>query len=369
MMTGREKILKECLSAYKKSNYNGIVLLPTGTGKGRLMIEVCKVLKPKSILYLCDSEDNRDKTFIHELHKWDAAYLIPQIDRACYQTAYKWKDKHYDLILADEFDFCLTDKYSEVFKNNTFTHKVLVSATLDKAKRALATKIAPIIYEKKQREAIEEKVLNKINFYFITYDLNPMENYRYLEFNKRFKVLLEKPQNKFVQKQLDALKIERKQFLNTLKSSVEVTKWLISTLLPKNEKILIFCGLSSQADKICKFSYHSNNDNKEALISFEKGEIKCLCVVDKVTRGANINEVRNIIIESPGSSKTKTVQKTGRGLRLHVDDSLNVFFLIPYFHHPFHKRKATIVWDWVMNSTEDMDISEAKIVNYQSKNI
>ena len=58
--------------------------------------------------------------FIDELHKWDAAYLLHVMDRQCYQTTYKWKDKHYDLVLADEFDAALTEKYIQVFKNNTF---------------------------------------------------------------------------------------------------------------------------------------------------------------------------------------------------------------------------------------------------------
>ncbi len=363
-MNGRDRILKEALDIYKKHNYDGIVLLPTGTGKGRLMVEIAKILKPKSILYLSNSTALRDKMFIDELHKWDGAYLLHVMDRQCYQTTYKWKDKHYDLVLADEFDAALTEKYIQVFKNNTFKHRVLVSATLDDDKRIKAKKIAPIIYEKKTVELIEDKVLNNIKFFFINYDLSNAENTEYLLFNDRFKKLLNAPQTKATKFQLEKVQIQRKQFLSSLTTSKNVTKWVIDKLKHKNEKILIFCGLSSQADKVCQNSFHSNNDNEQALIDFSANKIKELSVVDKITRGVNISDVRNIIFESTGRSKTKITQRIGRGLRLDVNETLNVFFLVPYFKHPFYGRKATIVEDWILTSTKDMDLKNAKTINY-----
>lgn len=363
-MNGRDKILKEALDAYQKNKYNGVVLLPTGTGKGRLMVELAKILKPESILYLSNSTQLRDKMFIDELHKWDGAHLLKIMDRECYQTVYKWRNRKYDLVLADEFDAALTDKYSEVFKYNTFKYKVLVSATLDDDKRIKAKRIAPIIYEKKTEELIDEQVLNKIQFYFINYDLSGAENKGYLEYNERFKTLLNKPQNGLTKQQLERVQIQRKQFLSSLKSSAEVTKWLVDKLMPKQQKILIFCGLSEQADKVCKNSYHSNNDNEQALIDFQTGKEKIISVVDKITRGVNIQDVRNIIFESTGRSKTKITQRIGRGLRLRADETLNVFFLVPYFKHPFYGKKATVVQDWILASTKDMNIANAKSINY-----
>lgn len=363
-MNGREKILKEVLNAYKKNNYIGVVLLPTGTGKGRIMIETAKIIRPKSILYLSNSTELRDKMFIDELHKWDAKYLLNIMDRECYQTVYKWRNRSYDLVLADEFDAALTDKYSDVFKYNDFKYKVLVSATLDDDKRVKAKKIAPIIYEKKTDELINEEVLNKIQFYFVNYDLTLSENASYLEYNDRFKTLLNKPQDALTKKQLERVQISRKQFLSGLKSSVEVTKWLVDKLKTRNEKILIFCGLSDQADKVCRNSYHSNNENAQALDDFQTGVVKELSVVDKITRGVNIQDVRNIIFESTGRSKTKITQRIGRGLRLQAHETLKVFFLVPHFKHPFYGKKATVVQDWILASTKDMDIQNAKMINY-----
>lgn len=364
-MTGRDKLLDEALKVAHKHNYNGVFLLPTGSGKGKLMIEIAKILKAKNILYVCNTQLLRDKMFIDELRKWDAAYLIPYIDMQCYQTTYKWTDKHYDLILADEFDAALSPEYIKLFSNNTFTHKILVSATLDDDKRRKAKRIAPIIFEKKPDELIKDKVLNSVQFYFINFDLTDQENYQYLEYNKQFKVLLNQYQDKLIKFKLEKLQIERKQFLSSLQSSARVTKWLLKNLMGRNEKVLVFCGLSKQADKVCANSYHSNNNNVKALEDFEAGIIKELAVVDKLTRGMNIAEVRNIILESTGKSKTKITQKIGRGMRLHVNDVLNVFFLIPHFTHPFWGKKPTIVESWILESTKDMDLTKAKKINFK----
>ena len=170
-----------------------------------------------------------------------------------------------------------------------------------------------------------------------------------------------------VNRKLEMLQIKRKHFMSSLKSSAEVTKWVVKNIDKNNEKILIFCGLSEQADKVSENSYHSNNDNTEALEKFDAGVINKIAVCNKVDRGLNLNGVKHIVHEGISKSKTRLTQRNGRGMRLEVNDTLNVYFLIPYFKHPFHGKKATIVQQWVMDSTVDMDLSKAKVIKYDSR--
>lgn len=363
-MTEKDKLLQETLSVYEKNNYNGVVLLPTGSGKGRIMIEIAKKLNVKSILYLCNTVLLRDKMFVDELHKWDAAYLIDRIELACYQTAYKWKDKHYDLVLADEFDAALTPAYMQVFTNNTFTYKVLVSATLDGPKMRLAAKIAPIILKHTLTDLINNKVLNSIKYSFVNFNLTAIENIEYLGYNMEFKNLLNEEPSVRRDYKLGKLQIERKQFMCRLQSSVIVTKWLTSFLRKRNEKILIFCGLSSEADNVSKYSYHSGS-KINYLEQFNCGAIKELAVVDKIDRGVNIVDVRHIIHKSISRGKTKMVQRTGRGMRLNVDETLYVYFLVPYYHTRMGALAPTIVKEWVIQSTEDMNLTDSKTIYYE----
>ena len=103
------------------------------------------------------------------------------------------------------------------------------------------------------------------------------------------------------------------------------------------------------------------------MVDFENGKILEIALVDKINRGKNIAGVKNIVYESTSSGKTKAVQRTGRGLRLDVNDTLNVFYLIPHFRHPFYGKRATVVKDWVNSSTKDMDLTKAKTINYIRK--
>ena len=363
--TGKDNLLVEALEAFKIANYNGIALLPTGSGKGKLMIEIAQLLKVKKILYLCNTELLRDVMFKQELLKWNAANLLPKITMLCYQSAYKLENQHYDLLLADEFDAALSLEYSKVFFNNTFTYKICVSATLDATKRAASKKIAPVVFERKPKET-QGTVTNKVKFYFINYNLTIAENNEYLGFNNRFKELLVQPETTATKQRLNWLKLQRKHWLSGLKTSLQVTKWLVNKLATTGEKVLIFCGLSTQANAIStKHAFHSENNNLKAFTDFDAGAENLLVVIDKISRGLNINQVRNIIFETTGSSKTAITQKIGRGLRLAVDEEVNVFFLIPWFKTKFGLRKPTIVKEWIINSLEDFDISKAQNLQYE----
>lgn len=366
-MNGREIILRECLEVAENNNYNGIFLLPTGSGKGRFMIEVARQTDPDTITYFCDNRNLRDEMFKNELEKWDAEYLIERTDFTCYQTAYKWKSHNTQLALYDEFDAALSPKYSNIFNSVKSPHHIYVSATLDEKKRNQAEKIAPIVYEKTFQDFVNRGILNKIQYYIVNYDLTERENQRYLDFNKQFSSLLnENNTHSNTHKRLNFLKIQRKQFLSSLTNGVRAARWIADSIASKNGKTLIFCGLSSQADKISPYSYHTNSTDTTTLDRFNKGDIEELAVVEKVTRGVNLNNVKWIIHESIGTSKTKFTQKTGRGMRLDPWDTLTVFLLLPYYRHPFHGRKPTIVEKWIKESTIDMDISRIQSINFKA---
>jgi len=352
------KIQREAIEALRLNSFTGIVILPTGTGKTYVLIEALKELYEKGmrVLYTCDSTRLRDNDFVEELKKWGASEYIDVIERQCYASAYK---KNGDVLLADEGDYALSPEYSKLFFNNKFKHIIFVTATLDTKKVSLAKKIAPVVYHKKLKEIEERKVVNKCQFVYVPFRLNDRENKRYVSYNKTFRNLLVQDRTSYITKQLENLQIQRQHFLAGLESSAYICKKLINEL-HTGSKILIFCGLTEQADKICKWSYHAENEENENLDKFEKGEIPALAVCGKVNRGVNLTGVNTVIIESPKRSETLMVQRTGRGRRLDVDEILYVYLLIPYFQPEFGGVRATIVLDWVKDAAKEMGIEEAK---------
>ena len=171
----RRDIQLDALDSLANNNYNGFCVLPTGTGKGWILIETLRRLKPKKVIYLCDSELNRDETFINDLKKWGAEEWIPKIIFECYQTAYKREGDKFDLILGDEVDMAMTPEYSKFFFNNSAKHTVLVSATLEGEKRTMARKIVPIVFEMGIQEIEDGGILNNAEYYFVNYVLTAEE--------------------------------------------------------------------------------------------------------------------------------------------------------------------------------------------------
>lgn len=358
------KIQKEAFDALEKNNFRGIVILPTGTGKTYVLIQALrKLYKPgMRVLYTCDSKRLRDIGFNDELKKWDAGEFIDIIDRECYASAYKHMNEHYDILLADEGDYALTPEYSKLFFNNTFDHIIFVSATLDSSKVKYANKIAPVVYRKKIKEIEERKVVNKANFIYVPYRLNEKENKRYLQFNKRFRELLVQTRTPKIEKELDFLKIQRQHFLAGLESSVYICRKLMQELYDKdqNSRLLIFCGLNSQADKICKYTYHTDTEHLKYLDKFNEEQINFLAVCGKINRGENLKKVNTIILENCKSSETLMIQRTGRGRRLKQDEILTVYLLIPYFKTAYGLVSPTIVLDWAQKAGKEMGIENAK---------
>lgn len=362
----RRKLQLEALQALRDNSFRGIVILPTGTGKSFVLIEALKELyKPgMSVLYTCDSIRLRDSDFDKELEKWDGKEFSEIIEKQCYASAHKMRGKHYNLLLADEGDYGLTPAYSRLFLENTFDHIIFVSATLEAKKRAIAAEIAPIVYERKLKEIEENRVVNKSQFYYVPYILNEKENIAYLEYNKRFHHLLNTI-SPYTEKQLKFLTFERLHFLAGLESSAYICRELMKDLQSKNWNIktLVFCGVTEQADKICKYSYHTKNQEDGSLDRFNSGEIGTLAVCGKIDRGINLNGVNVAIMENVTSSETKMIQKLGRGKRLGVDEILHVYFLVPYYKQFKMNRVQTyptIILSKIQKACRNMGIENAK---------
>lgn len=349
------QIQNEAFEALKDKGFRAGVILPTGTGKTLVIIKCLNYLDDcESILYCCDNTKLRDEDFPNEVKKWQSEHLLDKMERLCYQSAYKLTGKSYDVLVCDEGDYMLTPAYIKLLHNNNFKHIIFVSATLDEAKRDMIEKFLPIVYEKKMKDIEGTGIVNRAKFYYVPFMLNEDENKEYLNFNKRFSRLLDndKPNNFLLNK----LKTNRKHFLASLESSAEVCKKLLKKIKsnPKN-KTLIFCTLGSQADKISEFSHHQGNNNPQYLDWLNEGLINDVAIVGKIDRGINLVGVNCIIVEAPFNSKTKSIQKTGRARRLHVDEYAHMFYLVPYYVNNYGEVKPTIVLNWVDDSTKDLN--------------
>lgn len=359
----RGKIQSEAGQALQQSGDNGIVILPTGTGKSRVavqrLIELAARYPEGTIIYTCDNLRLRDVDFPAELIKWGGGHLMGRIRRECYAAAYRISGEHFDIWLADEFDYMLTPEYVKFFANNTFNHKILFSATLEDYKREWGTYIAPIVYEKETWEIEQAGVINKTLHRLVAYELTPFENDIYLSFHEQFENYFMIPEDKRNPKQFDRITRARATFLRNLESSRTICRLLISHLhnnVP-GTRALVYSGSSTQLRFIMPWTYYQGNEKEGWLDKFESGEINFLGVIGKIDRGANLNNVNTVIFETITGSATKMIQRSGRGKRLDKDEMLNAYYLIPFYRTLRGNLKETIVANWFDESTKKIDLS------------
>jgi len=371
----KREIGQECVDKFIENDFYGAAILPTGAGKTWIMLKCMSELferdKINSVLYTCNSINLRDEDFPNEVKKWGYEKHLKNMQRLCYQSAYKLEGQSFDLGLIDEGDFSLTPEYIKLFLNNSFKYLIFVSATLEPEKLKLLKSLkpnVPIIYKKEMSDLENENVLNKSKYYYVNFMLTMEENNRYLRYNKAISSLLNK--RDCSQKDLEFVLRQRKLFMNSLKSSAQICRSLLRHI---DGRSLVFSELTDQSDRVCEFTYHGKNEGEENLLKFENEEINELGVCGKVDRGVNIKRVENVVLESCSSSKTKIVQKLGRGKRLLVDEFLNVYMLIPHYkqtRYDYYKRKEvteikpTIVLSWLEKALKDFNIPKIEVFKF-----
>lgn len=356
------------------------IIVGTGVGKSKIAMTIVsalfneEVLSPESkILLLTNSENLRDINWQDDFNKWGYNWIWDLVTSECYQTAYKWNDTEWDLIIADEIDFALSPEYSKVFLNNNSRMILGMTGFVDSSKIELLSKIAPMIINYSTQDAQNDGILNKTQLVIVEYDLSrnsqdlrveykkdkqvkwftQSENdaYNYIE-NKcnilygNLQKLESDPEVVFfindtkikeyknIKYQYNLATAHRKKLLYEGIAAVQKTQYLIEQILQNpNNKILSFSMWTSQADKINPYTFHEKNKKGNTNISdLNKGIIRSLGVCKAINRGINLEGVNNLIMESYDGSVTQFAQRHGRGTRLHKNQLMYLYIMIPYYY-------------------------------------
>jgi superfamily II DNA or RNA helicase len=140
------------------------------------------------------------------------------------------------------------------------------------------------------------------------------------------------------------------------------TKEVYATMLldEMEDKCLVFCNTQEQADRICTYSYHSNNpESEDNLQQFKDGNISELSCVMQLNEGVNIPDLRAGIIMHAYGNERKSSQRIGRLLRLNPNDTAYVHILC---------YTGTVDERWVAEALRDLDPRKIKYfdVNQES---
>jgi len=129
-LENRIKVQEDALDAWIKSGRRGSLQIITGLGKSKISLDAVKLYdKSAKILFLAEVTD-RELELRNEQKKWGVEDY--DIEFACYQTAYKWVGKEFDLVIADEAVDSFTPSYSKFYFNNKIKDLMCLFAYLDK---------------------------------------------------------------------------------------------------------------------------------------------------------------------------------------------------------------------------------------------
>ena len=393
----RDQVQQDAYQAWINQNSVGTIIGGTGLGKTLVGIWACKNewrhwkdidrTRDVKILWLTNSIRLKEVGTPEDFDKWDNKHVLEFMTMETYQSAYKWVDTKWDLVVADEGDFALTPEYSKFFDNNQYTKLMILTATSTPEKTTnYLDRLAPICFTYTTQEAQKAEILNDTRITFVKFLLSEEKTIQLKGFKQSEQGMYEYLQKKVTsswfalnsleadplatKKQVDYAKKQfqwaisnRKEFLYTLQSSAKIAKQLAKRRIEQGHKVVSFSKRTEQAEKIALHTYHSKNKKDSTVIEdFNSGKIKGFGVVDAINRGENLVGLDTIILESYDSSTTSFQQRHGRGTRLDITELLDVYILLPhYIANDLEAPTQASVWAEAM--VKEFDTSKAKTIN------
>jgi hypothetical protein len=154
----------------------------------------------------------------------------------------------------------------------------------------------------------------------------------------------------------DRTRIMRMKALMEYETKERYAKHLLNYV---DDKCIVFCNTTEQAERVCSNTYHSKNkDSEENLEKFKRGDFNCLSAVVQLNEGVNIPNLKYGIILHAYSNERKAAQRIGRLLRLNPDQTA-------YIHILAYKDSVDI--DWVISALSDLDQTKIKYKDAEYK--
>jgi superfamily II DNA or RNA helicase len=229
-------------------------------------------------------------------------------------------------------------------------------------KGMMVAQFCPVVYTFKADDAIENGIINDYQIVVHELELNKCKGYQAVMKNKSF-VTSEYDNYVYWSRRIDVgsgnmhmLRVMRMKALMEYPTKEKYTKVLMQNIITK---CIVFANTQEQADKLCKYSYHSGNKNSEDnLLLFKEGKIRELSCVLQLNEGINIPDLRQGIIMHAYGNERKAAQRIGRLLRLNPNEKAIVHILC---------YMDTVDEKWVRDALEGFDQSKIMWRNFDVK--
>ena len=191
----KDRVQRECLNTWYKQGCNSTAEIATGVGKTRIGVlaaeYVYRTIKDVKILILTPTQVIRDSAWKDEFAKWGHKRIFDRnVESVCIQTACKYENQHYDLIIVDEIHNYLgageDSIYYSFFGRNSYDKILGLSASIDSSLLPRLNAIAPICYTLGINKAVELGLVAPFIIINVPIKLTVSERYYYAQFNATF---------------------------------------------------------------------------------------------------------------------------------------------------------------------------------------
>ena len=355
----KDKVQMEHIQAWISKGMRGTSVAATGVGKTRMgLLAIDQALESDpnaTALIIVPTENLRDNEWIDELKKWKLSHYKKRIEFQCIQTAYKYEEYHWNIVIVDEVHTTLSPEYRKFYENNSWDCLYCLTATVPENPeyKKFLKSIAPIVKKTTLDDALDEGLISPYKVYNLGVSFTPEEAKEYNKIDKLFILAQNKlggPWEAFknatkwrTSKDKDESKWanifyimmqKRKQLCFNVSSKIDIIEQIVNKY--SNRRALVFSEsikfastLQERLDDQC-VTFHSKMKKKEredALKLFGDGRTKkrVISSVRALNQGLNVPECSLGICAAGSSKALDNVQRTGRTLRLQ-ENKIAIYF-------------------------------------------
>lgn len=377
----REEIGYLALNEIDRNKYL-ILELITGYGKTKIAIDLANHICDRvfrdnqcsaNILILVDRRVQKT-TWKEEIQKW-GGIKSDSITMACYKSIGKFKDRYFDVVIADEMQHLSARALKCLEKIHIMEAFIGLSATISKDLRNYFK------YQHKAeiitcglKKAVDDGVLPEPIIYLIPLRLNnKIRRYKAKRFGKPVVLTQEEYYGNmdglihwYKSKFMDTNSVKMKRLWlsaagKRLKWLSEQKEYLVQALLDrfKDCRTLTFCSSIDQSERLGKYNITSKNKNSDRNLElFNKGKIDHITSCNMLNESVNLVDCRIGIFCNLSSSRIVVRQRMGRLLR-HKDPIM----IIPFFVHTREEELLYLILEEykkesvkVVNKIEDIKL-------------
>jgi len=349
---------EEAIKVWTEKGYNGVIALPTGSGKTIVGIKAIEVIKLPTLIVAYTKEQmfqwreliikfSTDRPEIGLYYSEEKK--IKPITITTYQTAYKHISElgdKFDLLIIDEVHHLPADSFRKIALGSIATKRLGLSATPyreDNRHEELFEYMGGLIYYKSTEELVNEGYLARYEIKQIIVDLTPNEKKKYLELLKNFRKIAKGRKvsellelvKKGDEEAIEAMKVynEIKKLVNNSKAKLNAIEEILHKEAGK--KILIFTQYLEQAEEISrKFNCllltgrQSEKERRKILEIFKNQKAGVLVLTTVGDEGLDIPDASVGIIVTGTGSRRQFIQRLGRLLRPSSDKKAILYEII-----------------------------------------